>query len=70
MKLLKMIAGGFASSYRTYIIFGAGIISALATWIIGDIDLFEMTNTIFTLAGIFFLRNSMTQTKGKENADS
>jgi hypothetical protein len=60
----KILTGGFLIGRRTYIISGVGIVSATATYLVGDINIFEMMNTIFTLAGIFFLRKS---NEGKNN---
>ncbi|MCL2748633.1 MAG: hypothetical protein FWE50_01005 [Alphaproteobacteria bacterium] len=54
----KILTGGFAAGHRTYIISGVGILSAFTTYAAGDINLFEMMNSIFTLAGIYFLRKS------------
>jgi len=63
----KVLTGGFVAGHRTYIISGIGILSALGTYAVGDINLFEMMNSVFTLAGIYFLRKS---TERKKNADS
>ena len=62
----KFIKGGYLSGYRTYIISATGIISAIAAYLVGDIDVFAMLQTIFTLGGIYFLRKS-NETKGKNN---
>ncbi|MBE6457692.1 MAG: hypothetical protein E7011_02715 [Alphaproteobacteria bacterium] len=62
----KFIHGGYLSGYRTYIITATGILSAIGAYLIGDTDVFGMLQTIFTLAGIYFLRRS-NETKGKEN---
>ena len=62
----KFFKGGYLSGYRTYIISGVGIISAIATYLVGDTDVFTMMQTIFTLGGIYFLRKS-NETKGKNN---
>ncbi len=58
--------GGYLSGYRTYIISASGIISAVAAYLVGDADLFTMLQTIFTLAGIYFLRRS-NENKGQDN---
>jgi uncharacterized membrane protein YqgA involved in biofilm formation len=58
MKINKLIAGGFLAGRRTYIISGVGILSALAAYLTGDENIFNTMNTIFTLAGIYFLRKS------------
>lgn len=62
----KFLRGGYLSGYRTYIISAAGIISAIGAYLVGDADLFTMMQTIFTLAGIYFLRRS-NETKGQKN---
>ena len=62
----KIIAGGHLSGYRTYIISAAGIISAVAAYLVGDTDVFTMLQTVFTLGGIYFLRKS-NETKGNKN---
>ncbi|MCM1294109.1 MAG: hypothetical protein NC311_00925 [Muribaculaceae bacterium] len=60
----KFIKGGFLSGYRTYIMSGIGILSALAAYMVGDTDVFTMLQAVFTLGGIYFLRKSR-ETKGK-----
>ncbi len=62
----KIINGGFLSGYRTYIISGVGILSAIGAYMVGDTDIFAMMQTIFTLGGIYFLRKS-NETKGTRN---
>ena len=62
----KFFKGGFLSGYRTYIVSGVGIISAIAAYLIGDNDIFITLQSIFTLGGIFFLRKSNEQ-KDKSN---
>ncbi|MCL2538503.1 MAG: hypothetical protein FWE52_03475 [Alphaproteobacteria bacterium] len=55
----KILNGGWMAGRRTYILSGAGIISAVAAYIVGDTDLFLTMHAIFTLGGIFFLRNGI-----------
>ncbi len=62
----NIIRGGYLSGYRTYIISATGIISAVGAYLVGDSDLFVMLQSIFTLAGIYFLRKS-NETKGNKN---
>lgn len=62
----KFFNGGFLNGYRTYIMSGVGILSAIAAYIVGDTDIFIMLQSIFTLGGIYFLRKS-NENKGKEN---
>ncbi len=67
MKILKIISGGFYAGRRTYIISGVGILSAIAAYLVGDENVFNTMNSIFTLAGIFFLRKANER---KKNANS
>ena len=53
------------SDKRTYIISGVGILSAIASYLVGDADVFALLQTIFTLGGIYFIRKSDNKTKGK-----
>ena len=62
----NIVRGGYLSGYRTYIISATGIISAIGAYLVGEADLFVMLQSVFTLAGIYFLRRS-NETKGKEN---
>ncbi|MBQ0013562.1 MAG: hypothetical protein KBS86_03275 [Proteobacteria bacterium] len=62
----KFIQGGILKKHRTYILSGVGIISAIASYLIGDTDIFIMLQAIFTLGGIYFLRKS-NETKGNKN---
>ncbi|MDE6478425.1 MAG: hypothetical protein K2L95_01610 [Alphaproteobacteria bacterium] len=54
----KIIQGGWMAGRRTYIISAVGIVSAVGAYLVGDIDVFGMLQTIFTLGGIYFLRKS------------
>ncbi len=62
----KIIRGGYLTGYRTYIISAVGILSAIASYVVGDSDLFTALQAIFTLGGIYFLRKS-NETKGQDN---
>lgn len=62
----KIITGGFFKNHKTYILSGIGILSAIASYMVGDTDIFIMLQTIFTLGGIYFLRKSK-KTKGNIN---
>jgi hypothetical protein len=55
----KTIETGFLSGQRTYIISGIGILSAIGGFLVGDIDIYGMAQSIFPLLGIFFLRKSI-----------
>ncbi len=54
----KIIYGGFLKGQRTYIISTAGILTAVGAYLVGDIDIFSLLQTVFTLGGIYFLRKS------------
>ena len=60
----QIISGGYLAGRRTYIISGIGIISAVGAYLVGDIDVFGMLQTVFTLGGIYFLRKSC-ESKGE-----
>jgi hypothetical protein len=62
----KIIKGGFARGQRTYIMSGIGMLSAVCAWLVGDCDVFEMTQALFTLGGIYFLRKSGEDKKNKQ----
>jgi hypothetical protein len=58
----KIIHGGFFRGSRTYILSGVGIVGAIGAYLVGDVDIFETLQTIFTLGGIYFLRKSNERT--------
>ena len=62
----KIINGGYLSGRKTYVISAVGIVSAIGAYLIGDQDLFTMLQTVFTLGGIYFLKQE-SSTKGKNN---
>ena len=62
----KFFKGGLLSGYRTYIMSGVGILSAVVAYLVGDTDIFIMLQSIFTLGGIYFLRKS-NEPKDKSN---
>ena len=61
----NLIRGGVLSDRRTYIMSGVGILSAVASYLVGDADLFALLQAIFTLGGIYFIHKSDNETKGK-----
>ncbi len=63
----KIIYGGLLSGHRTYVLSVTGILSAVGAYMIGDIDIFDMLQTIFTLGGIFFLRKSNEKQSDKKD---
>ena len=62
----KIINGGYLSGRKTYVVAGVGIVSAIGAYLIGEQDLFSVLQTIFTLGGIYFLKQE-SATKGKKN---
>lgn len=60
-----LVHGGVLADRRTYIMSGVGILSAVASYLVGDSDIFILLQTIFTLGGIYFIRKSDNKTKGK-----
>lgn len=52
----KIIKGGYLSGRKTYVISAVGIMSAIGAYLIGEEDIFTMMQTIFTLGGIYFLK--------------
>ena len=62
----KIIKGGYLQDKKTYVVSSVGIISAIGAYLIGDEDIFTMMQTIFTLGGIYFLKQE-SSTKGKNN---
>ena len=61
----KFINGGYLKDKKTYIVSTVGIVSAIGAYLIGDEDIFTMLQTIFTLSGIYFLKQE-SSTKGKK----
>lgn len=61
----KVIKGGYLQDKKTYIVSGVGIVSAIGAYLVGDEDIFTMLQTIFTLSGIYFLKQE-SSTKGKK----
>ena len=45
--------------YRTYIMAGLGIVSAVASYLVGDVDLLTAANAAFSSAAFAFLRSSI-----------
>lgn len=45
--------------YRTYIMAGLGVVSAAASFLVGDVDLLTALNAGFTAAALAFLRSSV-----------
>lgn len=45
--------------YRTYIMAGMGILTAAASYLVGDVDLLTALNAGFTAAAVAFLRSSV-----------
>lgn len=63
----RIISGGYLKGYRTYIISATGILSAIGAYLVGDTDIFTMLQAVFTMAGIYFLRRSNDESKGRQD---
>ncbi len=61
----NLVHGGILADKKTYIMSGVGILSAIASYLVGDADIFVMLQAIFTVGGIYFIRKSDNKTKGK-----
>ncbi len=61
----KIIKGGYLQNRKTYVVSTVGIVSAIGAYLVGDADIFTMLQTIFTLGGIYFLKQE-SSTKGKK----
>ena len=61
----KFINGGYLKNRKTYVVSTVGIMSAVGAYLIGDEDIFTMLQTVFTLSGIYFLKQE-SSTKGKK----
>ena len=62
----KIINGGYLQNRKTFVVSSVGIVSAIGAYLVGDQDLFTMLQTVFTLGGIYFLKQE-SSTKGKNN---
>ena len=62
----NFIKGGYLQGRKTYVVSAIGIVSAIGAYLIGEEDIFTMLQTIFTLSGIYFLKQE-SSTKGKNN---
>lgn len=62
----KIFTGGYLAGRRTYIVSSIGILTAVGSYLVGDIDVFGMLQAIFTLGGIYFLRSESDNKKTKE----
>lgn len=47
------------SGYRTYIMAGLGVLTAAASYLVGDTDLLTALNAGFTAAALAFLRRAV-----------
>lgn len=65
MNMQKIIRGGWLADRRTHIMSAVGAMSAIATYLVGDSDVFVLCQALFTLGGIYFIRKSNNQNKGK-----
>ena len=61
----RFIHSGVLADKRTYIMSGVGILSAVASYLVGDSDVFALCEALFTICGIYFIRKSDNKNKGK-----
>ncbi len=61
----NLISGGMLANKKSQIMFGVGALSAVASYLVGDTDIFIMCQTIFTLVGMYFIHKSDKTNKGK-----
>ena len=61
----KFIKGGYLKNRKTYVVSSVGIVASIGAYLIGDEDIFTMLQTIFTLGGIYFLKQE-SSIKGKK----
>ena len=54
----NFIRGGVLSDKRTYIMSVVGMLSATASYLVGDSDVFALCQAIFTICGIYFIRKT------------
>lgn len=47
--------------YRTYVMAALGIVTAAASYLVGDVDAMTAANAAFTAAAVAFLRASVPQ---------
>jgi len=59
------VRGGVLADKRTYIMSGVGILSAIASYLVGDSDVFALCEALFTICGIYFIHKSDNKHKGK-----
>ena len=60
----NFVRGGMLADKKTQIMACVGILSAIASYVVGDSDIFVMLQAIFTIGGILFIRKSDSTTKG------
>ena len=57
MKII--INGGMLEGKKTYITTTIGILTAVGAYLIGEMDLVNLLQTVFPLAGILFMRKGL-----------
>ncbi len=55
----KIINGGMLKGKKTYITTTIGILTAVGAYLIGEMDLVNLLQTVFPLAGILFMRKGL-----------
>ncbi|MHA1540813.1 MAG: hypothetical protein ACTSXL_03895 [Alphaproteobacteria bacterium] len=55
----KIINGGMLKGKKTYITTTIGILTAIGAYFVGEMNLVNLLQTVFPLAGILFMRKGM-----------
>ncbi len=59
----KIINGGMLKGKKTYITTTLGILTAIGAYLAGEMNLVNLLQTVFPLAGLFFIRKGMKENK-------
>ncbi|MDR1476758.1 MAG: hypothetical protein LBI17_01360 [Rickettsiales bacterium] len=57
---MNILNGGFLSGKKTYVTAAVGIVTVLASYLVGDIGLAGLAEIMFPLLGVIFLKREMT----------
>ncbi len=59
----KIINGGMLKGKKTYITTTIGILTAIGAYFVGEMNLVNLLQTVFPLAGILFMRKGIKDRK-------
>ncbi len=59
----KIINGGMLKGKKTYITTTIGILTAIEVYFVGEMNLVNLLQTVFPLAGILFMRKGIKDSK-------